>query len=122
MIAHNEVTKWLIALAQPKQPDAERLAGLIKDRLAKAGVANAQVLGAAGPAKIGGVVQERAEGDANAAPVCPAGREVKQRPETMEPKALMNRPAVSAPPTVQPKAEPKKDEGKKDEDEIEMEP
>jgi hypothetical protein len=120
MIAHNEVTKWLVALAQPKQADAERLAGLIRDRLAKAGVTNVQVLGAQGPAKIGAVVQERAEGDQNAAPVCPAGREVKQRPETIEPKALMNRPTVVAPPTVAP--QPKKDEPKKDGDEIEMEP
>ena len=116
MLAHNEVTKWLIALAQPKQPDAQRLADLIKERLAKAGVTNAQVLGAAGPAKIGGVVQERAEVE-GAAPVCPAGREVQQRPELITPKATMQQRAVETPPTVQPKAEPKKDA----EPEIEME-
>ena len=117
MIAHSEVTKWLIALAQPKQPDAQRLAQLIKDRLIKAGVTNAEVLGAAGPAKIGGVVQER--GDTQAAPVCPAGKEVKPRPETIEPKALMSKPApAAAPPAAEPKKadEPKKDDG------IEMEP
>src|SRR5690606_36274044 len=34
MKAHTEVTKWLIALAQPKQADAQRLAGYIKDELA----------------------------------------------------------------------------------------
>jgi hypothetical protein len=117
MIAHNEVTKWLIALAQPKQPDAQRLAQLIKDRLAKAGVTNAEVLGAAGPAKIGGVVQERA--DETIAPVCPAGKEVKQRPELIEPKATMQQRAVTAPPAAEPKpqpAPPKKD----DELEIDM--
>ncbi len=119
MIAHNEVTKWLIALAQPKQPDAQRLSDLIRERLAKAGITNAQVLGAAGPAKIGGVVQERAETE-GAAPVCPAGLEVKQRPELITPKATMQQRAVESPPTVQPK--PKADAPKTDaEPEIEME-
>ncbi|MBS1121590.1 MAG: Thrombospondin type 3 repeat protein [Deltaproteobacteria bacterium] len=79
MVAHDEVTKWLIALAQPNAADATRLADAVKARLVAKGVATElQVLGAAGSAKIGGVVQER--GDA-AAPVCPAGREAKQRPE-----------------------------------------
>jgi len=121
MISHNEVTKWLIALAQPKQPDAARLATLIKERLAKAGVTNVEVLGAAGPAKIGGVVQERAELDANQAPVCPAGREIQQRPELITPKATMQQRAVESAPTVAPKP---KDEPKNDpnaEPEIEME-
>lgn len=122
MNAHTEVTKWLIALAQPKQPDAERLAGLIKDRLAKAGVnvANVQVLGAAGPSKIGGVVQERAEGDANAIPACPAGLEVKQRADKITPKAVMKRLDVESPPTTQPPPAPAKKDDK--DDGIEMEP
>jgi OmpA-OmpF porin, OOP family len=107
MIAHNEVTKWLIALAQPKQADAQRLAQLIKDRLAKAGVTNVEVLGAAGPAKINGVVQERAE---SVAPVCPAGKEVKQRPELVEPKATMQQRATAAPPAAEPKPAKKDDE------------
>jgi OmpA-OmpF porin, OOP family len=114
MIAHNEVSKWLIALAQPKQADAQRLAQLIKDRLAKAGITNAQVLGAAGPAKIGGVVQERS--DEGGAPVCPAGKEVKQRPDRIEPKATMQQRATVAPPA----AEPKQPAAKKD-DEVEIE-
>jgi hypothetical protein len=101
MIAHNEVTKWLIALAQPKQADAARLGTLIKERLAKAGVMNAEVLGAAGPAKIGGVVQERAE--AQGPPVCPAGREVQQRPDLITPKATMQSRSVESAPTVAPK-------------------
>jgi len=115
MLAHNEVTKWLIALAQPKQPDAQRLAQLIKERLAKAGVTNADVLGAAGPAKIGGVVQERAED--GVAPVCPAGKEVKPRPELVTPKATMKQRSGSVPP---PAAEPKAEPAKKD-DELEIE-
>ena len=119
MIAHNEVTKWLIALAQPKQPDAARLAQLIQERLAKAGVTNVQVLGAAGPAKIGGVVQERADGNAGGAVVCPAGREVQQRPDLITPKATMQQRATNEP-TVAPKVkEPVKDPNA--EPEIEME-
>ncbi len=121
MIAHNEVTKWLIALAQPKAPDAQRLANLVKDRLGRAGLTNVDVLGAAGPAKIGGVVQERGEDNA---PICPAGKAVQPRPETVTPKATMQQAApVSAPPAVEPKKqEPaKKDDPKKDEpEEIEM--
>ena len=57
--------------------------------------------------------------DETIAPVCPAGKEVKQRPDMIEPKAQMNQRAVSAPPTVEPKAQPaptKKD----DEVEIDM--
>jgi hypothetical protein len=116
MTAHNEVTKWLIALAQPKAADAQRLAQLVKERLAKAGVANAQVLGAAGASKIGGVVQERAEAE-GAAPVCPAGLEVQQRPELITPKATMQQRAPEPPPAAQPEAAPKQDA----EPEIEME-
>lgn len=116
MLAHDEVTKWLIALAQPSQADAQKLAQLVKDRLTKAGVTNADVLGAAGPAKIGGVVQERGEGGT---PVCPAGMEAKQRPDMITPKATMQQKSVSSAPTVEPK---KTEEPKKDSDEIEIEP
>jgi len=130
MLAHTEVTKWLIALAQPKQPDAQRLAGLIKDRLAKAGVTNAEVLGAGGPAKIGGVVQERADDDA--APVCPAGKEVKPRPELVTPKATMQHrstaapattaaPAAAAPAATPPATSKKADEAAKPDDDVEIE-
>jgi hypothetical protein len=108
MIAHSEVTKWLVALAQPKAADATRMATLVKERLAKAGATNVEVLGAAGPAKIGGVVQERADVDNGAAPVCPAGRQVQPRPELVTPKATMQQKAPESAPTVapQPKAAP----------------
>ncbi|HEY5926699.1 MAG TPA: transporter [Kofleriaceae bacterium] len=119
MIAHNEVTKWLIALAQPKQPDAQRLAELIKERLAKAGITHAQVLGAAGPAKIGGVVQERA--DEPPAPMCPAGKEVQQRPDMITPKATMQQRATVAPPATPPATQPEKPDPPKQGDEIEIE-
>jgi OmpA-OmpF porin, OOP family len=87
MRARSEVTKWLVALSQPKAADATRLAGLIKARFTALGITNAEVIGAAGPAKIGGVVQERADPDQ--APACPAGLEVKPRPEAVEPKGTM---------------------------------
>ena len=68
--SHPEATKWLLAVAQPKAAVATRLAELIAARLAEKGVPadRVQVLGAAGPAKIGGVVQERDAPD----PGCPA--------------------------------------------------
>ncbi|HEY4176742.1 MAG TPA: transporter [Kofleriaceae bacterium] len=81
MLSHPEVTKWLVAVGLPKQADAQKLGDAVKKRLAAKGVVEStlNVLGAAGPQKIGGVVQERAEADA--VPACPAGKEVKQRPE-----------------------------------------
>jgi hypothetical protein len=83
-------------------------------------VTNAEVLGAAGPAKIGGVVQERADVENGGPPACPAGLEVKQRPDLVTPKAVMQQKPVESAPTVapQPKPEPKKDDGGGD---IEME-
>jgi OmpA-OmpF porin, OOP family len=116
MLAHYEVTRWLLALAQPKEPDAQRLAQLIKARLAKAGVTNAEVLGRAGPARIGGVVQERA--DEGTLPACPAGMEVQQRPEHITPKATMQ-PRPTNEPTVAPK--PRAQPAKANEPEIEIE-
>jgi hypothetical protein len=81
----------------PKQADAQKLGEAVKKRLVQKGVieASLNVLGAAGPQKIGGVVQERG-GDA--APLCPNGKEVKQRPEAakVEP-AKQNAPATPAP-------------------------
>jgi len=118
MVAHNEVTKWLIALSQPKAEDAQRMAALVKERLLKAGVANVEVLGAAGPAKIGGVVQERADVENGAAPSCPAGREVKQRPDLVTPKGTMQSRSVETPPTVAP--QPKPEPAQPAEPEIEM--
>jgi OOP family OmpA-OmpF porin len=73
MLAHDEVSKWLVALAQPKPEAATQLAALVKARLLAKGVPEdrLQVLGAAGTAKIGGIVQERVEVDVTKA--CVAG-------------------------------------------------
>jgi hypothetical protein len=90
MRQHPDVTKWLVAVSQPKQADAAKLADAIKARLVAKGVSEAglQVVGAKGPAKIAGVVQERGEAPADdAAPVCPAGLEVKPRPDASPPAA-----------------------------------
>ena len=80
MNAHGEVTKWLVAVSQPQAPQAKLLADAIQARIVAKGVPadRLQVLGAAGAPKIGAVVQERRD---DAVPVCPAGREVKQRPD-----------------------------------------
>jgi len=73
MLAHDDISKWLIALAQPKVENATKLAGLVRARLIAKGVPEdrLQVLGAAGAAKIGGVVQERVEVDVSKS--CVAG-------------------------------------------------
>ncbi|HWU91260.1 MAG TPA: thrombospondin type 3 repeat-containing protein [Kofleriaceae bacterium] len=115
ILGHDEVTKWLIALAQPSARDATRLAEAVTARLVAKGVPadRIHVLGAAGPAKIGGVVQERAEA---AEPVCPAGREVRERPEAAKPKPAEPgpdaRPAEPTPATDARPAAPKPAEPK----------
>ncbi len=103
MMSNYTVTKWLVAIALPKGPDATALANAVKARLIAQGLPEAylQVLGAAGPARIGGVVQERGD---DALPVCPAGREV--RPKGSKPLPVA---AIAPTPTV-------------DEPEIDMDP
>jgi hypothetical protein len=105
LLAHPEVTKWLIALAQPKAADAKRLADAIAARLAAKGVPadRVGVLGAAGAARIGGVAQERTE----AAPTCPAARQAKQRPEAAKPEAAPAAPAEPAQPRPAEPAQPR---------------
>ena len=107
MLSHGEVTKWLVALAQPKDEVAKALAAAVRIRLVAKGVPEdrLQVIGAAGAAKIGGIVQER--GDGSAAPVCPAGKETKPRPEasTREPSPG-DKPAPPSPREEKPKDPP----------------
>ncbi|MGE0402830.1 MAG: hypothetical protein AB7T06_39360, partial [Kofleriaceae bacterium] len=112
MLSHPEVTKWLVAIALPKAPDATKLADAVKKRLIQKGVIEStlQILGAAGPTRIGGIVQERANADA--VPLCPTNREVKQRPEAAakpDPnaaKAPAPAPAKPAEPAAPADAEP----------------
>ena len=109
MLSHPEVTKWLVAIALPKAPDAQKLADAVKQRLIQRGVIEStlQILGAAGPTRIGGIVQERA--DADAAPLCPTGREVKQRPEAAakpDPNAAKAPSPAPAPPKSTEPAKP----------------
>jgi OmpA-OmpF porin, OOP family len=63
ILQHGEVTKWLVAIAQPKADAAKKLADAVKARLVAKGVPaeRADVAGAAGPAKIIGAVQERGD-------------------------------------------------------------
>ena len=116
MLQHHEVTKWLVAVAQPKADNAKKLAEVVKARLVSKGVpaAYVDVLGAAGPAKINGVVQER--GDAPQL-VCPAGKEVQQRPEFVAPE----KKDPTSPPAVPPVEPAKKDPPKPAGDDIEIE-
>jgi len=78
MRSHPEVTKWLVAVALPNKADAEKLGAAIKARLTEKNVEGVDILAAAGTAKLGAIVQERA--DANAPPSCPASLQVKPRP------------------------------------------
>jgi OOP family OmpA-OmpF porin len=94
MAAHTEVTKWLVAVAMPSKTAAQSLGDAVQKKLTAAGVPNVEILAASGPAKIGGLVQERADTDAT--PVCPAGREVQPRPEASKPATA---PQTSPQPT-----------------------
>ncbi|MBA3538752.1 MAG: transporter [Deltaproteobacteria bacterium] len=90
MLGHTEVTKWLVAVAQPQAANAQKLADAIKARLVAKGVSadTFTIIAATGAAKMGGAVQERGEA---AAFVCPIGREVSERPEAK--KAVPPAPA-----------------------------
>ena len=59
MRAHDEVTKWLIVLAQPTEAAANALATEVKARLVAKGVVadRFEVVARTGPAKAGGVIQ-----------------------------------------------------------------
>jgi OOP family OmpA-OmpF porin len=115
IIQQRDVTKWLIALAQPKADTARKLAEAVKARLVAKGVpaARVEVLGAAGPAKINGVVQERGDPPAF---TCPT-KEVQEREGTQGPE--IKNPV--SPPALPPKPEPKKEPAKSPGDEIEIE-
>jgi hypothetical protein len=86
MGGHAEVTRWLIAIAEPSGSDAQRLGDAVRARLIVRGVAadRIEIITAAGSPKIGGLIRARAAADA--APVCPAGREVLPRPEAIQPR------------------------------------
>jgi len=81
MLQHPEVSKWLVAVGAPKKADATRQAEWISNRLSERGVSldRIETLAAQGPAKIGGVVRDRVDPDADVAPVCPANLLVTPR-------------------------------------------
>jgi hypothetical protein len=87
MRSHPEITKWLIAVALPNKADAQKLGDAIKARLDQKNVSGVEILAAAGPAKLGAIVQERAE--ANAPMVCPANLVAKPRPAASVPAATV---------------------------------
>nr|HEX4312608.1 OmpA family protein [Kofleriaceae bacterium] len=133
MAQHDDVTKWLIAVAMPNAADAKRLGDAVKARiLSKRTQLTAEqidVLAAAGQtAKIGAVVQDRAAADAPF--VCPENLVVHERPDRAKkakpgdaaatpppannvnatppaaPPATVPEVAVDAPPVQAPPAEP----------------
>jgi hypothetical protein len=86
MRGHDEVTRWLLAIALPAAGDAQRVGDAVRARLVNRGVAadRIEIITAAGSPKIGGLVRQRAALDAPL--VCPAGREAVPRPEASQPR------------------------------------
>ena len=105
MAGQHDVTKWVFAIAQPTAAKAKQLATLIKAQLIKRGVtAEITVIEKAGGNQIGGVAQERR--DADAPFVCPAGMEVKERPEARAKSVTPAAAAPAAPPAPSENATP----------------
>ena len=69
MRGHAEVTRWLIAIAMPSAAEARRVGDAVAARLIAKGLPadRVSIITAAGRAKIGGLVQERASAEAAAA-------------------------------------------------------
>ena len=96
MRGHAEVTRWLIALGQPSADDARRVGDAIKARLISRGVAADRVdlLAAAGTARIGGLIKQRAP--AGGDPACRVGARAPA-PATTHPASPRAKPARPAP-------------------------
>jgi hypothetical protein len=94
MRGHAEATRWLVALGQPSADDARRVGDAIKSRLIARGVPADRIdlLAAAGAARIGGLIKQRAP--AGGDPACKAGAPV---PATTHPAAPRARPVRPAP-------------------------
>ena len=114
MNVHNEVSKWLLAMSQPVQADAAKLADAVKARLIAKGVPEErlQIVGAQGPPKIGGVVQERTD---DPVPVCPESMKVKQRADKMK---AGEQPVAEVKPAPEPEPEVEMGPSDKDGDDI----
>jgi OmpA-OmpF porin, OOP family len=85
MLANPDVTRWLVAIADPKESHAQRQAEWIKAQLIKRGVngGSIELLSAVGSSKLVAVAKDRSDPDA--ANVCP-GPEVTPRPERSSPE------------------------------------
>lgn len=100
MLAHPEVTKWLVALAAPKLGEAQRQGRAVEAQLVARGIPMSKLalVTAAGGAKLAAVAQEKID---PAAPLaCPVA-EVVQRPDRITPTPL---PAAAATPAASPSA------------------
>jgi outer membrane protein OmpA-like peptidoglycan-associated protein len=99
MLQHAEVSKWLLAIAAKKEADAQKHAQWVKARLVQRGVSEdklANVIAAAGAARLGARVEERIDPD-TAPKTCPAGAEVKPRDPPTGPATIPSQTPVSTP-------------------------
>ncbi|MEZ4362532.1 MAG: transporter [Kofleriaceae bacterium] len=105
LLAHPEVSRWLIAVAAPKKRDADRRAAWTRAHLQKRGVrADAlELLSAAGAERLVAVAKERV--DADAPKVCPTP-EVQPRPD----RSLAPAPAAATTPATPAKPAPAADD------------
>ncbi|HMG54241.1 MAG TPA: hypothetical protein VK601_12180, partial [Kofleriaceae bacterium] len=104
MRGHAEVTRWLVAIAQPSASDAQRVAAAVVARLIARGVPadRIELLAGGGASRIGGVAKERGA----ALPTCgkpgaaappteaPASPPAAARPAARKPAAPRSAPAA----------------------------
>lgn len=95
MLAHPDVTRWLVALAAPKERLLARRAELLRAHLVRRGVAaeRLELLTAVGGEKLVAVAKERL--DPEAPKVCP-GPEAAPRLDRVTPRALPAAPSPAA--------------------------
>jgi hypothetical protein len=101
MLQHPEVLHWTIAVGAKSERDAQQEGAAVKARLVMRGVPadSFDVLSAAGSNEIGFVVRERVDPNNPPPFACPAGMEVKPRPQpaTPAPAPTTITPAATAP-------------------------
>jgi len=117
MRAQHDVKVWMLAVAAKKDADARKQAAWVLQHLVKRGLAEGslQILTSAGTPGVAIAVQERDEPVEDAAPVCPAGREIQQRCPDGGCPAAASAPDRSEPepepePEMEPEPEPESDE------------
>jgi OmpA-OmpF porin, OOP family len=105
ILMHPEVTRWVVALAAPKQREAVRQGRAVEAQLVRRGVpaASLELITAAGSPKIAAVAQERV--DPEAPRTCPVAA-ATPRPERVERKPVPAVAPATPPPPSAPVAPP----------------